>query len=824
MTVARLRTHHVRLLPVAGGAWAVALGVTLVPDAAPSVALVVWGLALGALAWIAASRAAGGRRGRHESGRVAIVLLLALAAAAATASHVALAQPARVEAARFALAGGRAVIIEATVVGKIEVRATGEWAFDAVANRVTTGPVGDLVRFDIAVRVTPSEVDRPDLLDVGADVILRGTARAAPAGKRAVLTVTASRGLDIRRPPEGVLAVAADLRRGLIASSTGLPPPGAGLIPGLAVGDTTAVTPDLDAAMKQSSLSHLTAVSGANCAIVVGLAFGAVAAAGGSRRARIAGGVAALVGFVLLVTPEPSVVRAAAMALIAMLGVLLGRTGAGVAVLSLAVTVLLVADPWLSGSVGFALSAVATGSLLLFARPLATGLGRRMPRALALALSVPLAAQLACGPLLVIIAPAIPLYGVAANLLAAPAAPLATIVGLAACLAAPLPWVQSGLTAIAWLPAAWIAGTAQTFSALPGDQVPWLEGWPGVAALAVVSLAIGAVIIVPRISAPASAPQSAPVLRPPRPVRTRVARPRLARAQRVRAASVLLLALVAGIIAGNAALTTIAGRFTLPAEWSVLACDVGQGDAVLLRSAGAIALIDTGPDPELLTRCLDRVGVAHIDLLVLTHFDLDHAGGVEAVVGRVRTALHGPVGTPAGARVLADLESGGARTVQAHTGTAGTLGQSTWRVMWPPRETRAYPPGNDVSVVMDVRGGGMPTSLFLGDLSASPQASLAASGRLDPPYDLVKVAHHGSADQDPGLYALIDPAFALLTVGAGNTYGHPRAETLEALEALGTRIARTDVEGVVAVWRAGKGIAVWRERDGEAAREVVPAN
>ena len=189
-------------------------------------------------------------------------------------------------------------------------------------------------------------------------------------------------------------------------------------------------------------------------------------------------------------------VRAATMAVVAMLGVLLGRTGAGTAILSLAVTVLLVADPWLAGSLGFALSAVATASLLLFARPLAGGLARRMPRPLALALSVPLAAQLACGPLLVIITPTVPLYGVVANLLAAPAAPVATIVGLAACLAAPLPWVQSGLTAIAWLPASWIAGTAHTVSALPGDQVPWIEGWAGVAALTAVGVAIGIVVVV----------------------------------------------------------------------------------------------------------------------------------------------------------------------------------------------------------------------------------------------------------------------------------------------------------------------------------------
>jgi competence protein ComEC len=782
VSVSRPRTSHLRLLPVAAGAWAVSLVTTLVPPAAVPVAGALWLLALGTLCAIA-------RVGRMRAGRrrLAVIVLLTLAAAAAAASHVALAQPARAEAARFAVGGGRSVVIEATVVGKIELRGSGEWAFDAVAHRLSTGAVTDTVRFDIAVRVQPSEVDRADALDVGAEIELRGTARAAPPGDRAVLAVTASRGLSVRAGPAGILAVAADLRRGLIGSSQGLPAPGAGLVPGLAVGDTSAVSPELDAAMKESSLSHLTAVSGANCAIVVGLAFGAVAAAGGSRRARIAGGVVALAGFVVLVTPEPSVVRAAAMALIAMLGVLLGRTGAGSAILSLAVTVLLVADPWLCGSLGFALSALATGSLLLCARPLATGMARRMPRALALALAVPLAAQLACGPLLVVITPTVPLYGVAANLLAAPAAPVATIVGLAACLAAPLPWVQSGLTAIAWVPAAWIAGTAQTVSALPGDQVPWLDGWAGVTALAAVSLAIGTVI---------------------------VSRPR-----RLRLAAALLLAVVAGVVAGGAALGSVAGRLTLPTGWSVLACDIGQGDAVLVRSAGAVALIDTGPDPALLAGCLARAGVDRIDLLVLTHFDLDHAGGVDAVIGRVETTLHGPVGTPAGALVLSRLDDGGAHAVAAHTGTSGTLGDAAWSVLWPPAETRAYPPGNDLSVVLDIRGGGVPTSLFLGDLSASPQAAIAASDRLDPPYDLVKVAHHGSADQHAALYGLLSPAVAILTVGADNTYGHPRAETLALLEDLGAHVARTDREGIIAMWTLARAVSVWREREGD----VVPA-
>ncbi|MCR2765160.1 ComEC/Rec2 family competence protein [Microbacterium sp. zg.B48] len=781
------RRAQLRLVPVAGAVWAAALISTLLPAAAAPVALALWGACLAALCGLlaAARREHRTPRVRRRRMRAAVVLALLLAASAAVGSHVALAQPARAEVERFALGGGRAVVFDATVAGKVETRASGEWEFDAVATHVSTGAVADAVRIDVTVRVQPSRVDRAPLLDVGSAVEVSGTARPGASGARAVLAVNASRGVRVLSAPQGVLAVAGELRRGLVRAAGGLPAPGAELIPGLAVGDTSAVSAELDAAMKRSSLSHLTAVSGSNCAIVVGLAFGAVAAVGGSRRARVTVASAALFGFVLLVTAEPSVVRAAAMAGIAMLGVLLGRTGMGMGVLSLAVTVLLVGDPWLSGSLGFALSTVATASLLLFARPLAAGLERWMPRPLALALSVPLAAQLACGPLLLGVTPSVPLYGVLANLLAAPAAPIATVLGLTACVAAPLPWLQSGLTALAWLPASWIAGAATTFSALPGDQIPWLSGWPGVLCLAVVGSAVAIAIALPPTGS--------------------------TRQRRVRLVAVFLLAAVTGVSAGGAALSSVAGRWTLPSSWSILACDVGQGDAVLLRSGQAVALVDAGPEPARLEACLARAGVQRIDLLLLTHFDLDHVGGVAAVADRVGTALHGPAGSPEASAVLSLLEGGGARMVSARAGLTGSLGDARWRVLWPPPRSRAFEAGNDASVVLDVRGGGMPAALFLGDLSASPQRALAASAVLDPPYDLVKVAHHGSADQDPDLYAGAQPALALITVGE-NRYGHPRAEVLDALSLLGARIARTDRAGAIAVWRDGEALRVWRER------------
>ncbi|MFB8147249.1 ComEC/Rec2 family competence protein [Microbacterium sp. NPDC056003] len=776
------RRLTLRLVPVAAAAWIAASICVFLPAAAGGVAIACWAAALGVLAWDVVRRPADTRLRQ-----AVVVVVCALALAAAVASHVALAQPARAGVTELAVDGGRAIEVRATVVGKIERRVDGSLAFDAVATRIAVGDVRHAVRVDVVVRVSPGDVDPRTLLDVGSEVEVRGAARGSRPGDRAVLELRATRGVEVIRPPEQTAAVTAALRRGLLAAVADLPGEGAGLVPGLAVGDTSIVSAELDTAMKESSLSHLTAVSGANCALVVGLAFFGAAAAGAPRALRVFAGLAALAGFVVLVTPEPSVVRAGVMAAIAMSAVLLGRPGAGMSILSLAVAVLLVADPWLAGSLGFALSAAATGSLLLFARPLARGLERVLPRALALALAVPLAAQLACGPLLVLIAPQVPLYGVVANLLAAPAAPVATVLGLAACLTAPMPWLQDGLAALAWVPAAWIAGTATTFSDLPGDLLPWIEGVPGAVALAVVGLAAGVVIAVRRSSR---------------------------RARAAVALSAVVLSTVTGVLAGSGLLTSVAGRWTLPQDWTVLACDVGQGDAVLLRSGDAVALVDTGPAPESLIACLDRAGVGRIDLLVLTHFDLDHAGGVDAVVGRVGTVLHGPTASGDDGRVLEELERGGAQLIAARARLSGAFGEARWRVLWPTARSRAFPAGNDASIVLDVRGGGIPPTLLLGDLSASPQRALEASGTLQPPYAVVKVAHHGSADQDAALYAAAAPSVAFVTVGAGNDYGHPRAEILDALTGLGARIARTDVDGIVAMWGSGDAVSVWRERGG----------
>lgn len=774
--------RDLRLVPVAAAVWIIAFASIMVPGGAVAVAAALWFIALtglGLAAWMPRAR------------RTSMVLaLVALAVAASAASHVAVAAPARAEAVRLAVDGGRAVDIVATVSTKVERGAEGSLRFDADAHTLDIGGDTTPLAVPISVMVTVTDVTAANVsaaatLDLGSRVIVRGTSMASDVGDRSVLVVFASRGVEVTSSPAGVFALTSGLRASFVRTASSLPEPGGGLLPGLAVGDTRAVGADLDEAMKASSLSHLTAVSGANCAIVVGLAFASAAGLGARRGVRVTVALMALAGFVVLVTPEPSVIRAGTMASVAMIAVLLGRPAAGLSVLCLAVTVLLIGDPWLAASLGFALSAGATAALLVLAPPLARGMERWMPRALALMLAVPLAAQIVCGPLIVLIAPSIPVYGVLANLVAGPAAPAATIIGLASCLAVAVPWLSGLLAAIAWVPSAWIAATALTVAALPAAQLEWLEGMPGLVLLA----ALGGALVVLLVRA--------------RPGRTDA---------RAKALALVFVTVSVGVLAGGAALRSVAGPLTVPGEWDIAACDIGQGDAVIARSAGRVALIDTGPDPAPLAACLLRLGVARVDLLVLTHFDLDHVGGVDAVIGRVDTLIHGP---PADARddaLVAGFVASGARAIEAHAGQSGTLGAADWRVLWPRGEGHTFQAGNDASVVWEVTGGGLPHAVFLGDLSGSAQRAVMATNTFAPPYDVVKVAHHGSADQESALYALLDPSVALITVGADNDYGHPRDSLLDTLDDVGAVTARTDTQGLLMVEDSVNGVRVWRER------------
>ncbi len=741
---------RLRLLPAAALAW-VAAGVAIgIPDAAPGstavVALVAAGLAIAA-------------------GRVRVLVLpaLALGAAAAVLGSIAVQAPARAPADVVAAAeSGRSLDLEITVGGRtVDGRFAG----------VLTGTRVPVLVFGDSGMLPP----------IGTTVTLRGDLERTDPGEDVAFLVFPRADIEFAADPPPLLAWAHGIRSSFLKASAGLPDPGGGLLPGLAIGDTSRVPEALDAAMKASSLSHLTAVSGANCAIVVGAALAVAALLGAPLPVRLAVASLALLGFVVLVTPEPSVLRAAAMAGLALGAVALGRPALGMPVLCAAVLLLLVADPWLARSYGFALSALATAGLLTLAGPLAAALGRVLPGWLATVLSIPLAAQLAVQPVLLLLTPSIPLYGIPANLLAGPAAPLATVLGLVACLVgAVLPPVGVGLAWIAWLPASWIAAVAEVFAALPGARGVWPGGLGGVLLLTAVEVA--AIVAV------------------------------LARGRpRALARGVCVVTVVAYVVAAaGAAVVTRVGR---PADWQYAMCDVGQGDATLVRSAEAVALVDAGPDPAALRACLDDLGIGRIDLVVLTHFDLDHVGGAEAVLGRADRVLAGPTGELSDQRLLDAFAAGGARVEQVQRGDRGTLGSLGWQVLWPP--PRGATPGNDASVTLGWSCGADPCldAMMLGDLGEEAQARMA--GTLGPrAVDVVKVAHHGSADQSEALYERLDATTALIGVGADNGYGHPTDALLGILTATGAATLRTDVDGLLLVAPgAGPGaVEVWTSR------------
>lgn len=788
-----------RLAIPAALSWA-GLGVAIgVPDALP---------ALAAISWIAAAvlvsccvllrrgrlkswqlRRGRLRRGRLRSERIRSGLLavgipgaLALALGGVLlCSAAARAEERAPSAVLEAAASGRSVDIAATTT---QLVTSGDDSFTVTIDRMTIGE--DVVSSNIPARVFGEAVT--GRWGVGSTLTARARVELTDPGDATALLVFVDEPPLFVDRPHGVIAWADGLRGGFAAAAAELPGDGGALLPGLAIGDTVGVGPDLDAAMKTASLSHLMAVSGANCAVVVGLVMIVGQAIGVPRWARITTALAVLGGFVVLVTPQPSVLRAAVMVTIVLVATIRGRPSRGVPVLSGAVLLLLVIDPWLAREYGFILSVVATAGLLLLASPLTVWASRWMPRPIAAAIAIPVAAQLACQPVLILLAPQIPTYGVVANLLAAPAAPIATVVGLAACVLLPVaPPLGTIGTAVAWAPSAWIAAVARFVDSVPGNSIPWWEGPVGVTTIAGLSVLLLACV--------------------------------LAQAGRVRRASAALLALV--VVAGVAvsAGTGIRTMIIRPAEWQYAACDVGQGDAMLIRSGAAIALVDTGAEPAPLAACLDELGVTKIDLLVLTHFDLDHVGGVEAVLGRVDAAIVGPTGDPDDTALVTRVVRAGADVTRVARGSTGLLGELRWKVLWPPEPLRGVEPGNDASVALEVEGVGpcAPACLdavFLGDLGEEAQQRLLATNRLRH-VDVIKVAHHGSADQAARLYRAVDATVALIGVGADNTYGHPTDDLLGILAATGTTVTRTDVHGIVLV-APGRDdtIQVWSERGG----------
>ncbi|MBM6404650.1 ComEC/Rec2 family competence protein [Phycicoccus sp. CSK15P-2] len=629
-----------------------------------------------------------------------------------------------------------------------------------------------------------------ELAGPGWHATVRLDGRLAPGdpGDARVAVLSVAGPVEVVRPPGAVARGAERLRSGLRHAVDDAPADARGLLPGLVIGDTSRTPADLTDAMLATGMTHLTAVSGSNVAVVVGLVLGGCAVVGVPRRARPVLAGLALAGFVVLARPEPSVVRAAAMGAIGLIGLSRSRRSAGIPVLGAAVVVVLVVDPWLARSYGFALSTLATLGLLLFTRPWGDAVARRLPSRLAPlgpAFAVPVAAQAATAPVVVLLQGSVSLVGVVANLLAAPLVPPATVAGVAAALFSLVS--ERGAALVAWVgivPTTLIARVARLFADVPGGTLPWPDGPPGallLAALLVVLLLTGRALV--------AVVAAHPVV------------------------SFGVVALAGALLVPTRVVTWP------PADWRVVACDVGQGDALVLRSGPRSAVVvDTGPDPNPVDACLHRLDVESVDAVVLTHFHADHVDGLSGVVrGRtVRQVLVTPVREPEAAARAVDATAG-AHGIPVATLTAGDrlrAGELEATVWSPSRRIAAGSVPNNASVVLAARTGDIDV-LLLGDVEREAAHDLLLRLRRDPEmsaaargFEVVKTPHHGSSNLDAAFMEAVRAPVAIVSVGADNDYGHPTPEHLALLHRLGSVVYRTDQRGDIAVVARAGGVQV----------------
>ncbi|WP_324651233.1 ComEC/Rec2 family competence protein [Georgenia sp. H159] len=770
-------TLDLRLVPAALAAWVVAFGGVLLPPPAGG------GIA-GLLLLLAARGAWTLRHGARHRDRAGPTPQATAALALVVAALVLLSTAAQVH----QRAGG--LLRELTAISAVvEIRGTvtGDPATVAAPPERGGGErVMVPVRADVVEgRGLAARARAPVLLlappgwsgvALGSAVSLTGRLVAVDPGEDVTALVVVHGEPEVRAPPPAHQRLANRMREGLVAAVADAPAQARGLVPGIAVGDDSRLPPELEDATRAVSLTHITAVSGAHVAIVLGAVLAALAWAPGWLRVGV--GATVLVCFVVLVRPEASVLRSATMGAIGLGALLLGRPSRALPALCTAVVTLLLLDPWLARSYGFALSVLATTGLVVLSGPWAARLTRWLPRTLAHVVAVPAAAQVCCAPVVILLEPAVATYAVPANVLAAPAVPPATVLGVVGAVLSPwLPAVTEPLaTAAGWF-TGWVAWVALDWAELPGSQVPWPAGLGGAALLAALTALVLVLV-------------------------------RRGRRAGLLGASVVGLVVLLTLVPGpRRAIGGLLGG--VPDDWLAVQCDVGQGGGFALRSGPrAAVVVDVGPAGDAAARCLTDADVREVDLLVLTHLHADHVGGLAEVLDAVTVhrALLTPHGAPTDAEhdVLSALAEEGTAVERPGLGAHGEVGEVGWRVLWPtPRALQLAAPGDD-SVAND---------LSLVVLLETPEVSVLALGDLEPDgqrgllpqlgtlgeVDVVLVPHHGSPAQLPALAERVGGRLALVSVGRDNDFGHPAAATVELYGRRGALVLRTDECGAVVV-------------------------
>ena len=556
----------------------------------------------------------------------------------------------------------------------------------------------------------------------------------------------------------------------------GMPQREAALARGFVLGEDEGIDEGTKEDFRRSGLSHLLAVSGQNVTLLALLAMPLLGALGIPLRQRLLWVLGLIAVYVPVAGAGPSIQRAGVMGALGLLATLAGRRSSRLYPLAVAGGVTLAIDPGIAADVGWQLSFAAVLGILLLAAPLQEAVAARLGpgawrRALAEGVAVTIAATLATAPLIAFHFETLSTTTLLANVLALPAVAPAMWLGMCSAGLAQVPGLPlEPLNDLNALLLAYVAQVASWCAAPEWAELPiHLDG----RGLVVAYIALGLAVLVCR--------------RWPRQVFALAA-----------AGVALWLPLPGGIGEGGSSAAPAHGL-------RVEVLDVGQGDAILLQPAGAPAvLVDGGPPGDGLQRKLEQSGVDRLGAAVVTHDQSDHAGGIEELLGSM------PIGRLVFGRARRDLLSqarlAGASPRRVAAGSELRSGALRLQVLWPPPELlgdgAVGVDPNQLALVIEARWRGF-SMLLTADAEA--EAVPLDSG----PVDVLKVAHHGS--DDAGLAALLErarPQLAVISVGAGNPYGHPTAATLATLRGHRVPVLRTDEDGDVVIDVSGRSFRV----------------
>lgn len=591
----------------------------------------------------------------------------------------------------------------------------------------------------------------------------------AEGGARDVSRTSASRGAELSVPVS--LAPFVDRMRG--APERGVDDDRrAALASGVIFGRAEDIDAEDERRFLRAGLWHLVAASGQNVALVAALCVWSALLAGGTRLHGVLLAVVAIPTYVLVVGGGPSIVRAGVMGELGLLAWLAGRLRDPWHGVAVAAAGLVWFAPGTHRSLGFQLSFVCVAALLVWCGPVTRWLEeRRLPGWLAAAVAATLVCSAATAPILALRTGEAPLVGTLANLVAVPLASAILLIGLpAAVLTLVSPLVATPLWWLVATLAGFLLEVARLGSALPAASTSSRTLTLGVP---LVGVALWAV------------------------------RGRAAVRRRVAAVGVVLLAIM-GLGEGWTARSALDSPGEAVVRVAIL--DVGQGDATLVQSASGTMLVDTGPPGGGVVDAARRIGVRRVDAVVLTHDSLDHRGGLTAAVSRLRPRrLLRPARAGGSWGWVRDL---GPPLDDLCAGARMDLTPAVVTVLNPPCD-KAVPTltgdaHNDNSLVLLVEVGEV-RMMLSADAEAPVTRRLVPEGGAD----VLRVGHHGS--EDPQLPALLDelrPVAAVISVGAHNSYGHPRRETLQALRSAGVRYWRTDQHGTVVFESDGR--SLWR--------------